>query len=91
MSLYRNVKALVPSIACIYTDANSCYHVAFKRYGVSEPHVMTKAQTHLIESANSSLRDNLARLNRRSKRYSKSWQLLDVTLRLFFQHHHSNK
>ena len=81
----------MPAIACICTDANSCYAVAFAQEGVSEPHVVTKAQTHLIESANSSIRDNLARFNRRSKRYSKSWQMLDVTLRLFFQYQHSNK
>lgn len=71
-------------IACIYTDANSCYDVAFARYGVQEPHLATKAQTHLIESSNSSIRDNLARFNRRSKRYSKSWEMLNLTLMLFF-------
>ena len=90
-ALYRTVKALVPAIACIYTDANSCYAVAFDQEGVPETHVVTKAQTHLIEATNSSIRDNLARFNRRSKRYSKSWQMLDVTLQLFFQHQHSNK
>ena len=68
----------------ICTDANSCYRLAFQRYGVGEPHVMTKAQTHLIESANSSLRDNLARFNRRSKRHSKSLEMLELSLVLFF-------
>lgn len=48
---------------------------------------MTKAQTHLIESANSSIRDNLARFNRRSKRVSKSLEMLDNTLDLFFNRH----
>ena len=90
-ALYRTVKALAPTIACIGTDANSCYAVAFAQDGVPEPHVVTKAQTHVIESANSSIRDNLARFNRRSKRYSKSWQMLDVTLQIFFQRQHSNK
>ena len=91
ISLYRKVKALVPAIAGIGTDANSCYAVACAQEGVPAPHVVSKAQTHVLESANSRIRDNLARLNRRSKRYSKSWQRLDVTLRLFFQYHHSNK
>jgi insertion element IS1 protein InsB len=45
---------------------------------------ITKAQTHLIESSNSSIRDNLARFNRRTKRYSKSWEMLRITLTLFF-------
>jgi hypothetical protein len=48
---------------------------------------MTKAQTHLIESSNSSIRDNLARFNRKSKRYSKSLDMLVITLELFFNRH----
>jgi insertion element IS1 protein InsB len=38
----------------------------------------------LIESINSSIRDNLARFNRKSKRYSKSFEALNDTLLLFF-------
>ena len=87
MSLYRKVKQRIPNIATIYTDANSCYRLAFQRNGVTEPHIETKAQTHLIEASNSSIRDNLARFNRRSKRYSKSWTMLAITLDLFFSRH----
>jgi IS1 family transposase len=47
----------------------------------------TKAHTHLIESSNSSLRDNVARFNRRSKRHSKSWEMLEMTLELFINKH----
>lgn len=77
----------VPNIAAIFTDANSCYRLAFERHGVPEPHTETKAQTHLIESANSSIRDNLARFNRRSKRHSKTFDMLQATLTLFFNRH----
>jgi IS1 family transposase len=87
MSLYRKVKQRIPNIATIYTDANSCYRLAFQRNGVTEPHIETKAQTHLIEASNSSIRDNLARFNRRSKRYSKSIEMLDYSLALFFNRH----
>lgn len=87
MTLYRRVKQRVPNIATIYTDANSCYRLAFQRHGIPEPHVETKAQTHLIEASNSSIRDNLARFNRRSKRYSKSLEMLDYSLTLFFNRH----
>lgn len=87
MSLYRKVKQRIPNIAIIYTDANSCYRLAFQRHAVPEPHVQTKAQTHLIEASNSSIRDNLARFNRRSKRFSKSFQMLDLSLALFFHQH----
>ena len=77
------MKALRPNIEHIYTDANSCYDVAFSRLNIPEPHTMTKSQTHLIESSNSSIRDNLARFNRRTKRISKTFDMLRRTLDLF--------
>lgn len=77
----------IPNIGAIFTDANSCYRLAFERHGVAVPHLETKAQTHLIEAANSSIRDNLARFNRRSKRFSKTFAMLDATLTLFFNRH----
>lgn len=54
---------------------------------IPEQHTMTKSETHLIESSNSSIRDNLARFNRKSKRFSKSFSFLDFTLQLFFYKH----
>lgn len=84
MAIYRLAKAAVGQIAAIFTDANSCYDLAFQRMGICEPHTQTKAQTHLIEASNSSIRDNLARFNRRSKRFSKSHHMLAITLDLFF-------
>jgi len=83
MAIYRKVKRLRPNIACICTDANSCYDVAFRRMKISEPHIVTKAETHLIESYNSSIRDNLTRFNRKTKRYSKSQEMLRISLDLF--------
>jgi len=83
MAIYRKVKRLRPNISHIYTDANSCYDVVFKTMKIPEPHTMTKAQTHLIESSNSSIRDNLARFARRSKRYSKTLEMLRISLDLF--------
>ena len=58
-----------------------------ERLAIPEPHTQTKAQTHLIEASNSSIRDNLARFNRRSKRFSKSMPMLQLTLELFFNRH----
>jgi IS1 family transposase len=81
--IYRKVKCLTGCIERIYSDANSCYDVAFKRLGIPEPHTMTKTQTHMIEATNSSIRDNLARFNRRSKRYSKRLDMLNHSLSLF--------
>ena len=56
---------------------------AFKKINIQEPHLMTKSETHLIESSNSSIRDNLARFNRKTKRYSKSLEMLKIALDLF--------
>jgi len=83
-AIYEKIKSATPNILHIFTDANSCYDVAFKEMGIPEPHTMTKAQTHLIESSNSSIRDNLARFNRKTKRYTKSLDMLVITLDLFF-------
>ena len=82
-SIYKKVKQLRPNISHIYSDANSCYDVAFSKMQIPEKHSMTKTQTHLIESSNSSIRDNLARFNRRTKRFSKSFLALDFSLKLF--------
>ena len=82
-SLYHKVKALRPDILHLFTDANSCYDVAFAQMNIPEAHTMTKAQTHLIESSNSSIRDNLARFNRKTKRFSKTLEMLKITLDLF--------
>jgi IS1 family transposase len=87
MAIYRRVKQAVGPIEAIFTDANSCYRLAFARMDIGEPHRQTKAQTHLIKASNSSIRDNLARFNRRSKRFSKTLKMLDVTLTLFFNRH----
>ncbi|HSQ97526.1 MAG TPA: hypothetical protein VLL98_02285, partial [Rickettsiales bacterium] len=69
----------------IYTDGNSCYDVAFESIGVK--HLLEisdgKTKTHMIEATNSNIRDNLARFNRKSKRYSKTFEMLDNTLLLY--------
>ena len=84
MQIYFKARAMTGKILHIYSDANSCYDSAFKKLGIIEPHTMTKTQTHLIESSNSSIRDNLARFNRKTKRYSKSLEMLKISLDLFF-------
>jgi IS1 family transposase len=76
-------KPAVGRISAVFTDANSCYHLAFERIGAPEPHQQTKARTHLIESSNASFRDMLARFNRRTKRAFKTQQMLEVTLDIF--------
>ena len=83
MTIYQLAKQAVGAIAAIYTDANSCYHLAFERIKATEPHRQTKAQTHLIESSNASFRDMLARFNRKTKRASKTLEMLQITIDIF--------
>ena len=40
----------------------------------------------MIEAINSSLRDNISRMNRKSKRFSKDLSLLYGTIQLFFHY-----
>ena len=82
-TIYNKVKRLRPNVLHFYSDANSCYDVVFKEMKISEPHTMTKTETHLIESSNSSIRDNLARFNRKTKRFSKCIKALYYALILF--------
>jgi IS1 family transposase len=44
---------------------------------------MTKTQTHLIENSNSNIRDKLKRFNRKTKGYSKSIEMIQITMDLF--------
>ncbi|MDR1349479.1 MAG: hypothetical protein LBJ59_01615, partial [Zoogloeaceae bacterium] len=64
MNRYEQIKAQRSRIEMLCTDANSCYGLAFVRNPVPEKHVVTKAQTHRMESFNRSIRDNPARFNR---------------------------
>ena len=86
--LYYKVKNITPNIQKIYTDGNSCYDIAFKELGIDNILEISKGKTktHMIEAINSSLRDNIARMNRKSKRYSKKEDLLYGTIQLFFHY-----
>jgi len=55
-------------IAIAATDGNYSYDKVVPGH---TRHIIDKAETCLVEAKNSSLRDMLARLNRRTKRYSK--------------------
>lgn len=57
---------------------------AYCSYQLAKNHIRSKSETCLVESFNSSLRDMLARLNRRTKRFSKCQEMLRLTLVMFF-------
>jgi hypothetical protein len=65
------------------TAIDALAKAAVGQISAPEPHQQTKARTHLIVSSNASFRDMLARFNRRTKRASKTQQMLEVTLDIF--------
>jgi insertion element IS1 protein InsB len=66
----------------IATDGNYSYDTMFPHY---QKHIVSKAETCLVEAKNSSLRDMLARLNRKSKRFSKSLRMLRYSVWLWMK------
>ena len=57
---------------------------AYKKYRIAKSHVVTKAETALVESKNSLIRHYLARFNRRTKRYSKALDMIAHSLLILF-------
>ena len=57
---------------------------AYKKYRIAKSHVVTKAETALVESKNSLIRHYLARFNRRTKRYSKALDMIAHSLLMLF-------
>ena len=74
------IKERYKKIKYLCTDCNPSYEY----FKLAENHVVSKAETALVESFNSSMRDMLARLNRKTKRFSKSLEMLRLTLVMFF-------
>ena len=70
----------------ICTDKNPVYSSVMRYFGqeFEIKHHITKAETCLVEAFNSSLRDMLARLNRKTKRFSKCKEMLQLTIQMFY-------
>jgi len=71
------------NINYLCTDA----YEAYSKYSIAKKHSTTKAETSLVESFNSLIRHYLARFNRRTKRYSKSFDMIGHSLLLLFNKH----
>ena len=60
---------------------------SYGKFHIAKQHVITKAETALVESKNSLLRLHLARFNRKTRRYSKAFDMIhSAVLLLFFGH-----
>ena len=68
------------NINYLCTDA----YDAYSKYKISEQHIITKSETSLVESFNSLIRHYLAKFNRKTKRYSKSFDMISNSLLLLF-------
>ena len=53
-------------------------------------HIASKSETSLIESINSLIRNYLARFNRKTKKYSKSKEMIEYSLYLLFDRKYWN-
>ena len=56
----------------------------YASYKLAEVHHVTKSETCLVESKNSLIRHYLARFNRRTKRYSKAFDMIFHSLIVLF-------
>jgi insertion element IS1 protein InsB len=85
--MWGNVHGAV-EIAC--TDGNPSYRELFE-YDIDTRHVVSKAETCLVESYNSVLRYYLARLQRKTKCYSKSLEMLRLSVLLVLHRFNARK
>ena len=60
------------------------YYPVYSKFRIARKHVQSKAETSLVESFNSLIRHYLARFNRKTKRYSKSIDMVKDSLNLLF-------
>lgn len=80
IELALEIEKICDNIKYLCTDK----YRAYCSYKLAEVHIRSKSETCLVESFNSSLRDMLARLNRKTKRFSKCEEMLRLTLVMFF-------
>lgn len=56
----------------------------YRYYKLAQKHIVTKAETSLVESKNSLIRHYLARFNRKTKRYYKAFDMIFASLAILF-------
>ena len=62
----------------------SDHYDVYEKYRIADAHYMTKAETALVESFNSLIRHYLARFHRKTKRYSKSIDMIYNPILMLF-------
>ena len=79
IELAMKIEGMCRNIKYLCTDK----YKAYCSYNLAQNHIRSKSETCLVESFNSSMRDMLARLNRRTKRFSKCSEMLRLTVVMF--------
>lgn len=59
----------------------------YASYKLAQTHIVSKAETSLVESKNSLIRHYLARFNRRTKRFSKAFDMIFYSILILFNQH----
>jgi hypothetical protein len=74
--LWQKIKDV--EVGCYATD----YLPTYTHFIPQEKHVQSKAQTHIIEGENSRIRHYLARFHRKTFCYSKSLEMVNISMLL---------
>jgi insertion element IS1 protein InsB len=84
---YEKISKFTNSNTVFYTDWCEAYLSSIPK----DQHKQGKDQTYTIEGYDSNFRDDLQRLTRRTKAYSKSQEYLEASLYLYIASHNEKK
>jgi insertion element IS1 protein InsB len=85
--LFQKINKFTHSNTIYYTD----YWESYEKFIPPNQHYQGKDQTYTIEGYNSNFRDDLQRLTRRTKAYSKSQDMLNHSLYLYIVEHNTKQ
>ena len=84
LKLWEKIKDLKVNIF------TSDYWKSYEEFLPSEKHLQSKAETYTVEGYNSRIRHYLARFKRKTKCYSKTEYMIEVSLNLLFMKLNNN-
>ena len=85
--MFDNITKHTPDDTTYYTD----HWEPYTKFIPPNQHYQGKDETYTVEGYNASFRDDLQRLTRRTRAYSKSQDMLDCSLYLYIAKHNESK
>jgi IS1 family transposase len=76
VNMAQRLKRKGYKVSILCTDG----YEGYSYYSLAERHVISKSETALVESKNSLIRLNLARFHRKTRRFSKAFDMIFVSL-----------